>query len=137
MKALVNAANIIVMAKSTTHMAVEDGGREDSCAIRGLTCAGARSLQPPLPECPSSDGRSGSIFGGSCTVVAITANFPSDASPRSAVPCGTRALALSSPGTYVPGFPVLPLRGGALLLITMLLITIELLLVVLRLNLLR
>src|SRR6266850_3002307 len=71
MKALVNAANIIVIAKSTTHMAVEDGGGEYSCATRWVPFPGAGFLQPPLPACPWSGERCGSICGGSGIVVAI------------------------------------------------------------------
>jgi hypothetical protein len=46
----VNAANIIVMANSTTHMAVEEGGGEYSCATRGVPPAGTKFRHPPLPE---------------------------------------------------------------------------------------
>src|SRR5580698_4114128 len=67
--ALVKAANIMVMAKSTTQMAVEDGGGEYSSATRRLPSAGTRFRQPPWPERPSSGKRS--IFGGSGIVVAI------------------------------------------------------------------
>src|ERR1035438_5159615 len=69
-RALVKAANIIVMANITTQMAVEDGGGEYSSVMRGSPSDGTRFLQPPLPECPSSDGWA-SICGGSGTVVAI------------------------------------------------------------------
>src|SRR6266481_2378512 len=74
-RALVNAANIIVMAKSTTQMPVEDGGGEYSSATWRSSFPGTRFLQPPFPECPWSGERCGSIFGGSGIMVAILVNF--------------------------------------------------------------
>jgi len=74
--ALLNAANIMVTAKSTTQMAVEEGGGEYSSATRTLPSDGRRFPQSPLPDCLWRGKRRGSICGGSWTVVAITNDTP-------------------------------------------------------------
>src|SRR6266849_2941999 len=68
--ALVKAAKLMVMAAKPTQMPVLAGGGEESLTRRKSPLAGTRFLQPPFPE-PWLGKRSGSIFGGSWTVVAI------------------------------------------------------------------
>src|ERR1700690_665043 len=62
-RALVKAANIIVMANSTTQIAVEEGGGEYFWATPRSPPGGV--FQPPIPERFRSGSRLGPICGGS------------------------------------------------------------------------
>jgi len=76
LNALENAANIIVIAKSTTQIAVEEGGGEYSTATRGAPSAGTRFFQPPFPPCALPVKSSRSACGGSGIVLAIIHQTP-------------------------------------------------------------
>src|ERR1700680_177691 len=60
----------MVIAASTTQTPVLAGAGEGSWTRRKFPSAGVRFRQPPLPELRLGE-RWGSIFGGSCTVVAM------------------------------------------------------------------
>jgi hypothetical protein len=66
----VKAAKVMVMAAKPTQMPVLAGAGEDGMTRRKSPPLGPTFLQPPFPE-PWLGKRSGSIFGGSWTVVAI------------------------------------------------------------------
>src|ERR1700674_711923 len=77
-KALVNAANDIVIAAIPTQIALLDGGGEYSWTPSKFPSGGAKFRQPPLPEFPASPraGRRRTlVLGGSWTVVAITSRL--------------------------------------------------------------
>jgi hypothetical protein len=69
MSALVNAANDMVIAAIPTHTPTLAGGGEPRSPTRKSPSAGTK-FQPPLPRAVFAP-RTGPIFGGSCTVVAI------------------------------------------------------------------